>query len=152
MAELNPTVVVTGATGFVGRELVRQFQAAGWPVRGLGHDLSALPEALAGAKCVAHLVGIIVERGRNTFDRVHVEVTHEVVEAALGTQKPLVHLPLPVARIQAAVFEKLLRNPPFTRDQLIMLAEDNVGDPGPAGRDLLLESEPLAAGLRRSLA
>ena len=47
------------------------------------------------------------------------------------------HLPLWLARCQAAflelVFPRLLgQAPPFNRDQLIMLQEDNVGDPRPA--------------------
>jgi NADH dehydrogenase len=269
---MAPVVVVTGATGFVGREVVRQFQAAGWLVRTLERNWSVMPQA----NCVVHLVGIIVERGQNTFDRVHVELTRQVVDAArqaginrflhmsaLGTRpgarsryhqtkwaaeeivrqsglawtifrpsviygpadkslnvlakmvrrlpvvpvlgdgrakiqpvavevvarafvraahndgsvgktydlcgpvaftwnelydklggarKPKLHLPLPVARVLAAIFKKLLRQPPFTRDQLLMTAEDNVGNPQPAERDLLLEQEPFAAGLRRYLA
>ncbi|MGA2221983.1 MAG: complex I NDUFA9 subunit family protein [Verrucomicrobiia bacterium] len=66
-------------------------------------------------------------------------------------RKLKVHLPLPIARLQAAVFEKLLANPPFTRDQLIMTEEDNVGDPKPAERDFLLEQESFEAGIARYL-
>jgi len=76
---------------------------------------------------------------------------YDELQTALGVRKPKLHLPLAVARWQAVVFEKLLAHPPFTRDQLAMTAEDNIGDPGPAARDLLLEQESLAAGLRRYL-
>jgi uncharacterized protein YbjT (DUF2867 family) len=68
-----------------------------------------------------------------------------------GLRKPKLHLPLPVARMQAAVFEKLLPNPPFNRDQLIMTEEDNVGDPEPAERDFLLVQESFEQGLARYL-
>lgn len=68
-----------------------------------------------------------------------------------GLKKPKLHLPLPVARIQAAVMEKLLARPPFNRDQLIMTEEDNVGDPGPAVRDFLLEQEAFEQGIARYL-
>ncbi len=68
-----------------------------------------------------------------------------------GLQKPKVHLPLPVARLQAAIFEKILPRPPFNRDQLIMTEEDNVGDPAPAVRDFLLEQETFEQGIAHYL-
>ena len=37
-----------------------------------------------------------------------------------------VHLPMPLMRPCAALAEKLLSTPPITRDQLLMLEEDNV--------------------------
>jgi uncharacterized protein YbjT (DUF2867 family) len=68
-----------------------------------------------------------------------------------GLRKPKLHLPLPVARVQAAVFETFLPNPPFNRDQLTMTEEDNVGDPRPAERDFLLEQETFEQGIVRYL-
>ena len=68
-----------------------------------------------------------------------------------GLRKPLVHLPLPIARIQAAIFEKLMPKPPFNREQVIMAREDNVGDPAPAEKDFLLERETFERGLARHL-
>jgi hypothetical protein len=58
---------------------------------------------------------------------------------------------LPIARVQALIFEKFLANPPFTRDQLLMLQEDNVGDPRPAERDFVLEQPRFEEGLARYL-
>ena len=79
-------IAVTGATGFVGTEVVRQARAEGLRVRAVIRDSkqvrawgeregvefvcgdvlepASLAGAFAGAKAVVHLVGIIVERGR----------------------------------------------------------------------------------------
>jgi NADH dehydrogenase len=294
MSEL-PLVAISGATGFVGREVVKQARAEGFPVRTIVRDSRAavpgcetvqgnviyapsLEGVFTGVKCVIHLVGIIHAWRENTFERAHVDATRNVLDAAkkagvkrylhmsaLGTRadgrsryhqtkwaaeelvrrsglawtifrpsliygpgdisinvlakvvrrapfvpvlgdgkgkiqpvsvqtvaqsfvaairndesvgktydlcgpvaftwnelynkllalygmrKPKIHLPLPVARVQAAVFEKLLPNPPFNRDQLIMTKEDNVGDPLPAVRDFRLEQEAFEQGLARNL-
>lgn len=291
---MKPLVAITGATGFVGREVVKQARADGYPVRAILRDPKAridverfhgnvlyapsLDGAFEGVKCVIHLVGIIHAWKENTFERAHVEATRNVLEAAkkagvkrylhmsaLGTRpnarsryhqtkwaaeelvrksglawtifrpsmiygagdksinvlstivrrapfipvlgngnskiqpisvenvarcfvgaihnddtvqktydlcgpvaftwnelydkllayhslrKPKLHLPLPVARLQAAVFEKLLSNPPFNRDQLLMSEEDNTGDPSAAERDFMLEQEPFEQGIARYL-
>jgi NADH dehydrogenase len=71
--------------------------------------------------------------------------------AFYGLRKPKIHLPLPIARVQAFLFEKMLAHPPFTRDQLVMTCEDNVGDPKPAEHDLLLTQESFEQGIARSL-
>jgi uncharacterized protein YbjT (DUF2867 family) len=76
---------------------------------------------------------------------------YDKLQAILGTRKPKLHLPLPIARLQAAVFEKVLTNPPFTRDQLLMLQEENVGDPKPAEKDFLLQRESFEEGVSRYL-
>jgi NADH dehydrogenase len=76
---------------------------------------------------------------------------YEKLQGILGTRKPKWHLPMPIARAQAALFEKILPNPPFTRDQLLMLQEDNIGDPKPAQRDFLLEQESFENGVARYL-
>ena len=76
---------------------------------------------------------------------------YDKLQAILGTRKPKWHLPLPIARVQAALFEKILPNPPFTRDQLLMLQEDNIGDPKPAERDFVLEQESFEEGVARYL-
>jgi uncharacterized protein YbjT (DUF2867 family) len=293
-------IVITGATGFVGEEVVKQVRAAGHPVRAIVRDprraswlaerygaelfhgnvlyAPSIEGAMQNAKCVIHLVGIIREWKENTFERVHVEATKNVINEAkkagvkrflhmsalgtrenarsryqqtkwagedcvrksglawtifrpsfiygpkdkaintlaklvrrlpfvpvlgggntkiqpisvanvarafvgairndesisqvydlcgpeaftwnelydklqriLGTRKPKWHLPLPIARVQATLFERMLPNPPFTRDQLLMMQEDNVGDPRPAERDFLLEQEGFEDGVTRYL-
>jgi NADH dehydrogenase len=267
-------VAVTGASGFVGRELMRQLSG----VRAVKRNES-LVEAFAGADAVVHLVGIIHERGTNTFQHVHVELTHAVLEAAkatgvrrylhmsalgtrpgarsqyhrtkwaaeelvrqsglawtifrpsviygqedksvnvlattlrrlpfavvlgdgtgkiqpisvenvaravvsalandasigktydlcgpvaftwndlydkltamLGLRRPKLHLPLGVAGAMAAVMEFVLPQPPFTRDQLLMVSEDNAGDPLPAQRDLSVTAGSFEEGLARQQA
>jgi len=76
---------------------------------------------------------------------------YDALQKVLGLRKPKLHLPLPVARLPAAVLERLLPNPPFTRDQLLMLEEDNAGDPRPAERDFLLKQEGFKDGIARYL-
>ncbi len=294
-------VLVSGGSGFVGCEIVRQLVAAGHRVRVLSRgfrrldpavrsvrgsvlDTGSLPEACAGCDAVVHLVGIISEIGGQTFERVHVDGTRNILAAAraagvprfihmsaLGTRPDAVaryhrtkwaaeesvrasgldwtlfrpslvfgpgdhfvglfarisrwspvlpvmgdgqallqpvavdevarcfvgalteprsigrtfdlcgserlsfdavldailaatgrhrmklHIPLPIARLQAAVMEvvfpRVFRRPsPLNRDQLIMLSEDNVGDPVPASQMFRYRPTGLRAGLRPLLA
>src|SRR5258708_362619 len=53
-------------------------------VRGDVVEGSGLDDGLKGCDAVIHLVGIIVESGKATFDRVHQVGTRNVVEAARG--------------------------------------------------------------------
>jgi NADH dehydrogenase len=100
-------VFVTGATGFIGRAVIHALRAEGLAVRCLvrrGSELDlrgleaiervegdvlarqSLQEGIAGCDTVIHLVGIIREfpsRGV-TFERVHVEATHNVIDAAVA--------------------------------------------------------------------
>ncbi|HUJ11811.1 MAG TPA: complex I NDUFA9 subunit family protein [Verrucomicrobiae bacterium] len=72
---------------------------------------------------------------------------YDRLQQLLGSHKPKLHLPLPIARLQAAFFEKILPQPPFTRDQLLMLQEDNVGNPEPATREFTLAHKKFEEGV-----
>lgn len=100
----NRLAAVTGATGFVGQSVVAALLSRGWNVRALARSRAkaaqVLPKSdrldvlvgdvLDGAACEAltsgadacvHLVGIIREQGRQTFERMHVTATANVVRA-----------------------------------------------------------------------
>ncbi len=70
----------------------------------------------------------------------------------LGKRRLKLHVPLSLGRCQAAclefVFRRLLRKaPPLNRDQLLMLQEDNVGNPEPANELFGLRPVPLQEGI-----
>src|ERR1044071_7173145 len=82
-------IAITGATGFVGTHLTSRLESEGHELvliaRRLKSDLSnpeQLRELFTGCKAVAHCAGINREIGDQTFERVHVEGTRNVVEAA----------------------------------------------------------------------
>jgi NADH dehydrogenase len=95
-------ILVTGAAGFLGRHVVNTLRQAGHPVRALLHtgraevvaprgvelcygdvrDITSLRHATLGAEAVVHLVAIIREKGRATFQSVNHQGTANVVAAA----------------------------------------------------------------------
>ena len=132
-------ILLTGGTGFVGKSILDELIRQGHTVRLLVRDPEAvqpnlagvdavcgnilvpngLPKAASGVDAVIHLVGVISECGRRTFQQVHVEGTRNVVNAvrdagvrrfvhmsALGTR------PQAVSRYHKSKFaaEELVRN------------------------------------------
>lgn len=98
-------IAITGGTGFVGRNIARRLVAHGHEVtliaRGQNHtdpeirhhpgvhyvqigldSVAKLAEAFAGCDAIAHCAGINREIGAQTYARVHVEGTKNVVAAA----------------------------------------------------------------------
>ena len=96
-------VIVTGATGFVGRRVVEALSSRGTPVRAVVHnptnarvlapwdvetvhadvlEPASLESAFHDAESVVHLVAVIREEGGRTFHGVNYEGTRNVVRAA----------------------------------------------------------------------
>jgi uncharacterized protein YbjT (DUF2867 family) len=75
---------------------------------------------------------------------------YERIARVLGKRRAQVHLPVWLVRAGAAAAEVLPR-PPITRDQLTMLlAADNVCDPGPARAAFGIDVLPLDEQIRRA--
>jgi NADH dehydrogenase len=80
-------IAITGGAGFVGRHLAERFEAADIVAvsRRTGvdiEDVEALTKALEGCEVVAHCAGINREIGKQTYQKVHIDGTRAVVEAA----------------------------------------------------------------------
>jgi len=108
-------ILLTGATGFVGSEILKQLLAGGHSVRVLVRSDKAVgkfaPHAnvetfvgnilhgpsltgcMEGTEAVVHIVGVIAEVGENTFDRVHRLGTENLIkEAKKAKVKRFVHM------------------------------------------------------------
>jgi NADH dehydrogenase len=81
-------VAITGASGFVGTNLTRRLEPEGHELVLLSRqvcdlsDVDLLTQLFTGCKTIAHCAGINREVGAQTYARVHVEGTRNVVEAA----------------------------------------------------------------------
>jgi uncharacterized protein YbjT (DUF2867 family) len=98
-------IAITGATGFIGSHLAQRLISEGHEVVSIArrhpsnrHDnfvstdlsnVSRLVDAFKGCDAVAHCSGINREIGKQNYQRVHVEGTRNVVEAAkaIGVKK-----------------------------------------------------------------
>ena len=90
-------IAITGASGFVGAHLANRLESEGHELvlisrrshkddaRLIASDLSdidVLSKSLKGCNAVAHCAGINREIGNQTYERVHVQGTKNVIEAA----------------------------------------------------------------------
>lgn len=105
----TPVATIFGGSGFIGRYLVQRLAKRGWiirvavrrpsrarflqplgdvgqitPLRAPLQDEAAVREAVAGADAVINLVGLLYERGKQTFQAAHVEGAGRIAEAAAG--------------------------------------------------------------------
>jgi nucleoside-diphosphate-sugar epimerase len=80
-------IAITGGAGFVGRHLAERFEADDVVAvsRRTGVDIDdadALTKVFEGCEVVAHCAGINREIGNQTYQKVHIDGTRAVVEAA----------------------------------------------------------------------
>ncbi len=111
-------ITVFGGSGFIGRHLVNRLARTGVPIRVAVRDTEAanflrvvgdtgqvvpwpaditdpaqVKAAVEGADAVVNLVGILFERGKRTFKRIHVEGAGNVADAArTAGARRLVHV------------------------------------------------------------
>jgi uncharacterized protein YbjT (DUF2867 family) len=79
------------------------------------------------------------------------EELYDRIKRVLGKRRPKVHLPFGLMRVNAAILEALPGPSPLTRDQLKMLAVDNVVSNSDAQETFQIELLPLDEQLRRAL-
>lgn len=107
---MSCVVAVTGANGFIGQHVVRHFRDAGWSVRAIvrpgrrygvpdGVDSVDTPfvatdliRAAAGAEVIVHAAGRTRAATSRQFHAANVEVTRQVVRAAVELGARLIHV------------------------------------------------------------
>jgi 2-alkyl-3-oxoalkanoate reductase len=103
---MTRTVAITGATGFIGRQLARRLARDGWTLRLLARrpeaaaalglpsativpgrleDSASLRQLLDGADAVAHAAGLVKARSRAAFLAANAEGTRRLAAAAAAT-------------------------------------------------------------------
>jgi NADH dehydrogenase len=110
-------ITIFGGSGFIGRYVVRRLAKQGWIIRVAVRDperakflqplgdvgqitpiavplqnADAAAAAVAGADAVINLVGLLYERGRQSFEAVHVDGAHAIATAAAAGVGSLVHV------------------------------------------------------------
>jgi NADH dehydrogenase len=135
----RPSIVLGDGSGFE-----RTFKTiARWspviPVMGSGKNLlqpirvEDVAAAFAGALASPSQIGACLDLAGE--ERIDLET---LIRKITGSRKPMLRIPMPVARLQAGLLEFLFVTclggaSPLTRDQLRMLQEDNVSPSPPCG-------------------
>jgi nucleoside-diphosphate-sugar epimerase len=109
----KPLVLITGASGFIGKPMVRALAASGWAVRAAARDPAAIPDMAAvkgvalpdlagpadwsplveGATHILHLAGIAHAPGAlpdEAYTRINADAVGELAQAARGRVERLV--------------------------------------------------------------
>ena len=107
---MSRTVAVTGATGFIGRQVTADLIGRGFDVRAIIRrdsrhpppagaavvraplETAALRDAFLGVDAIVHLAGIVSAVDPRTYAAVNVEGTRAVAEAAAAVDARLVHI------------------------------------------------------------
>ncbi len=178
-------VLLTGTSGYVGRHLATELVRRGVAVRGLVHHRrhatplvklgvevvegdvlrpASLALACDGCDTVVHLVGLLREGWRTTFDRVVVAGSHNVIEAccdrrvprfayasALGRSPMAVPIPTAPLRLAARLLAPVAPLLPVTADQLRMMAVDGTTDDEGYRRFSSVVPRSIEEGVRRAL-
>jgi uncharacterized protein YbjT (DUF2867 family) len=84
-------------------------------------------------------------------DIVTYDVLYERIKRVLGKRRPKLHVPFSVMRVNAAILEALPGPSPLTRDQLKMIAVDNVVSNSEAQETFDVQLIPLDEQLRLAL-
>lgn len=128
------------------------------PAIGGGHGLLQPIEVGQVARAFVRAIPVAATHGR-TYDlcgpeRMSFREVLRTILGALARRRAIVTIPFAVAGFQARLLEFLWprvlgQAPPLNRDQIRMLAEDNVGDGGPADLEFSLVHVPFAEAMRR---
>ena len=114
-------------------------------------DVASVAWAFADASSRPDLIGQTLDLCGP--DRLSFRAIIDVILSVTRRRRWVVSIPWPIARIQARMLEIIFpailrRAPPLNRDQLLMLQEDNVGNPNPAIRLLAIHPLPFLEGVR----